>query len=150
MQYKKVFYTRADAADALAYIADFRSLTEWEPSVLSAEQTRGQGPGVHARYQIRMRFMGRESGMTYTCTEYVDAHAILLGQGDGFTATDRIDVRALSTGCEVTYFTDIRLTTGLGRVLAPLIRVIFGFNVRRAVKNLRARLDGRAGMSRSG
>ncbi len=141
MQYKKTFNVKANVETALAYIADFRTLTEWEPSVQTATQTHGQGPGSGARYDIRMSLFGSESTMQYQCTEYASAYAILEGAGDGFTAYDRIDVRATDSGSEVTYFTDIRLLTSNGRMLEPVISVIFGFNVRHAVKNLRARLN---------
>jgi len=141
MQYRKTFKVKCSAKTALAYIADFRSLIDWEPSVLSVVQTHGQAPGVGAEYRIVMRFMGRESSMQYRCTDYAGDHAILIGQGDGFSAYDRIDVRVLPHGCEVTYFTDITLTTVLGRVLHPLIAVVFGFNVRKAVGHLKQRLD---------
>lgn len=141
MQYKKKFNVEADAAQALAYIADFRTLVEWEPSVQQALQTQGDGPGVGAAYRITMRFAGRESDMSYQCETYAADHAILRGQGDGFTAFDRIDVRTLPTGSEIIYFTDIQLQTGFGQAMKPLISLLFGRNVKRAVKQLQQRLN---------
>lgn len=141
MQYKITFPVKAKAAAALAYIADFRTLTAWEPSVQKVLQTSGEGPGVGAAYRVTMRFAGRESDMTYQCETYAADHAILRGEGDGFTAYDRIDVRALEGGSEVTYFTDIQLQTRLGRVLEPLISLLFGRNVRRAAKQLQQSLN---------
>lgn len=140
MQSKKTFFVEATAAAALAYIADFRTLTEWEPSVQKALQTKGEGPGVDAAYRITMRFAGRESEMTYQCETYAADHAILRGDGDGFSACDRIDVRTLDSGSEVTYCTDIRLQTRLGQTLTPVVALLFSLNVRRAAKQLQQRL----------
>lgn len=141
MRYKKTFSVGHNAKSALHYIADFTTLTEWEPSVQSVVQTQGQGPGVDAVYDITMRFMRQTSQMRYTCTEYSSRHAVLLGEGDGFSAYDRIEVQATQNGSEVSYLTDIKLLTSKGRLLAPFISLIFGFNVRHAVKNLRLRLN---------
>lgn len=141
MRYKKTFSVARDAKSALDYIADFTKLTEWEPSVRSVVQTQGHGPGPDAVYDITMRFMGQTSQMRYTCTEYSSRHAVLLGEGDGFSGYDRIDVQVTKIGSEVSYLTDIKLLTSKGRLLAPFISLIFGFNVRHAVKNLCLRLN---------
>ena len=137
MRYEKTFKVTADPAYALGYVADFRTLVEWEPSVQTVQQTRGSGPCAGAVYQIKMRLFGQDSEMRYECMEYTGNYAILQGMGDGFSAFDRIDVRPVSGGCEVTYLTDISLLTKKGKMLEPLIALIFGFNVRHAVKNLR-------------
>jgi carbon monoxide dehydrogenase subunit G len=108
--------------EAFHYVADFANSADWDPGVLSAEQTAGDGPGVGAVYELVGSFGGKEMPMRYETVEYEPStRVVLTGEGDRFRAVDTITMA--STGDSSTlidYVADIELK-GIGKIATPFL-----------------------------
>lgn len=146
MRFKRCFEATGQPAALLAYVADFRNLTDWEPSVTAVEQVSGSHFAVGAQYHVVMRFLGQSLSMDYRLSEFEPGRfALLEGYSDGAQATDRITVSAKGDRVEVCYAVELQLTSGKARLLAPLIYPAFGLSVSRAARSLARALDRCAG-----
>ena len=108
------------------YVADFTNAADWDPGVLSAEQTAGDGPGVGAVYDLVGSFGGKTMPMRYEITEYEPStRLVIVGDGDRFKAVDTITM--VSTGESstlITYVADIDLK-GISKIATPFLGSTF-------------------------
>lgn len=110
---------------AFAYLADFQSVAEWDPSIVSSKRLPG-GPaevGVGTRYEVVSSFAGRDVTLVYEITEF-DApsrHVVLVGKNGATTSIDTIDVAADGA---VTYDAKLELR-GPIKLIDPLMHLIF-------------------------
>lgn len=99
-QYVTTIRTEMTAADAFAYMADFRNVAEWDPGVSSAIQIEGDGPEVGASYEVKAS--GAE--LTYVVLEYdAPSRIVLEAKNTLIRSYDIISVEERSDGCDVTY-----------------------------------------------
>jgi uncharacterized protein YndB with AHSA1/START domain len=125
------------------YLADFRSVTEWDPSIRSARLTRGEAGVPGAEFELIVRFLGRDVSMTYRA-EVVDRPRRLLMIAETPTVVSRDEItfaEAPGDGTAVTYAADLRLRGPL-RVLDPVLDLFFTRISERARIGLEARLIG--------
>jgi carbon monoxide dehydrogenase subunit G len=132
---------RRSPREALAYLADFTHLPEWDPGIVRVTR-RGSGPlAVGARFDVVARFGGREVPMTYELIRYdeTELRAELRGAASGVRAVDRIHVSPSGSGAEVHWDADLVLE-GARRLATPVMRLLFARAARRAMDGLRAHL----------
>ena len=95
--------------DAFAYLADFSSVSEWDPSAVRAELL-DPAPALGARYEVAVRFAGREIELTYRTTEFErPSRVVLVAESSTVTSEDTITFEPSGTGSIVTYDADLRL-----------------------------------------
>jgi carbon monoxide dehydrogenase subunit G len=127
--------------DVFAYVADFTTVTEWDPGIASSERTSGEG-GVGTTYDVVATFRGREVPMTYEVAEYeAPARIVLHGSGSAVDAVDTIEFFADGGGSRVVYTAEFRLK-GLLRFAEPFMGGMFDSLGKKAIGGLRSALGG--------
>ena len=130
--------TPRDPAEVYEYLLHFDNVSEWDPSIVSAEQLGAGEPEPGSRFRIRLKFLGSESFLDY---ELVEARRpgrlVFRAETDAVRSLDTIEVAATpGGGSELTYDADLELK-GPRRLLAPLVGAAFSANNRRAEGRLR-------------
>src|SRR4051794_26377168 len=129
----------ARSADAtFAYLADFSSVREWDPSVARAERLDAGELGLGSRFRIVTRFVGREVELVYEIADYDPSARRVVLRGENAT-TLSVDTIAVGDDAAVTYDADLQLK-GPGKVLDPVLALLFGRLGDRARDGLRVRL----------
>jgi len=106
------------------YLADFTTVAEWDPGIVSSQRTSGDG-GVGTEYAVTATFSGREIPMTYEVLEHAAPERIVLrGVGKAVDAVDTITFAESDAGTEVTYRAEFRLK-GVMRFASPFLGGVF-------------------------
>lgn len=115
------------ADDAFAYVADFRSVAEWDPSVQRAALTTDGAPiRVGAGFRVSVAMLGRTTSLDYEIVELVPGTRVVLrGESRTFVSTDTVTVVPRGTGSELTYDADLALK-GVLRLADPVLGFAFG------------------------
>jgi hypothetical protein len=116
-----------DPADLFDYMAEFSNAAEWDPGTVSARRL-GDGPvGLGSRFELIVRFAGRESPFVYEITEYErPRRVVLVAETGAASVTDTMSIAADSGGGSVLTY-DARLELkGARRLFSPLMSVLFG------------------------
>jgi hypothetical protein len=113
--------------EAFAYLADFRSVAEWDPSVKSAVHVNGDDPiTVGAMFQVTIKTTLSEIVLDYTTIELERPDRIVLrGENDSMVSVDTIVLRSNGQGgAEVTYDAQLDLK-GIRKLADPLLGLAF-------------------------
>lgn len=109
--------------DAFAYMADFSSVQEWDPSVSSAKRLNNGPLRQGDQFDVALSFAGRKIELTYTLTEYdPKARRAVLRAKNGPTTS--IDTITVSDDAAVTYDARIELA-GLAKLIDPIMQLLF-------------------------
>jgi carbon monoxide dehydrogenase subunit G len=120
-RYRMSIRTDLSAPEAFAYMADMTNFADWDPGVESAEQVRGDGPGMGAEYDI----VASGSELRYVVDVFDPDHRIrATGRNRWLTSVDAISVTPDGTGSVVTYDADLTLH-GLLKVGDPILALAF-------------------------
>ena len=120
------------------YLADFRSVAEWDPSMQSATLVSGTPGEVGARYELVMSTLGRETTLVYEAIEVQRPDRIVLRcETDSLVSLDTITV---SDSAEVTYDAHLELK-GLKKVAEPALQVGLVLASERAKRSLEEKLS---------
>jgi carbon monoxide dehydrogenase subunit G len=120
-----------------SYLADLRSIGEWDPSVESVQLTSGEPRTETARYQLEVSFRGRTISLPYRVVE-VDRpnRVVFAAETDEVSVRDEARIEPVGVGnSRVTWDADLRLK-GIRKVFEPLLRTLFhrlGENARRGL-----------------
>jgi dehydrogenase/reductase SDR family protein 12 len=129
--------------EAFDYVADFSTTARWDPGI--AEATRADdGPvGLGSRFDVVAVFNGRRLPLTYEIVEFDRPHVVALrGEGPNFRGLDRIGfTREGDARTRIDYQADIELT-GVAKLVQPFMKGRFDEMGRKAVRGLKAQLDG--------
>ncbi len=107
-----------------AYLSDFTTTTEWDPSTVRTVRTAGDG-GLGTKYLNTSTFAGRRTQLTYVVQDLVPNQRICLrGENSTVIAHDTMTFRAAGADTEVTYTADFSFK-GIARLVAPLLRPAF-------------------------
>ena len=137
---ERTLFTPADAAAVFAYLADFRTTTEWDPGTIETVRVSGDG-GVGTRYRNVSSFLGRTTELMYRVEELRPGAMIRLrGQNRSVVANDLITVTSTEAGTQVTYRAQFDFQGAL-RWLAIVLRPAVRRLVDRAARNLQQLLD---------
>lgn len=112
------------ADEVFAYLADFRSVAEWDPSISESTHTNdGEPIQVGAQYHVVTSTLGHDTPMEYETVELERPSRIVLrGENDSAISTDTITIVDTADGCEVTYEADIELK-GARKLAEPVAAV---------------------------
>jgi len=107
------------------YVANFETVEEWDPGVVSSRKLT-EGPlDIGSRYEVIVQYGGAPQTMTYTVTELVRPELVVLeGNGRRTLAVDRISFAESAAGTSVEYEADIRLK-GFFRAAEPFLGNLF-------------------------
>jgi uncharacterized protein YndB with AHSA1/START domain len=130
-EYEMASYTATveaphSAEEVWHYLADLRSVEEWDPSVDEVELTGGEPRTDGARYQLDVRFRGRRITLPYRIVEVDPPHRVVFAaETDSVVVRDeaRIDPRGPSAS-SVTWDAELRLR-GIRKLLDLPVRAIF-------------------------
>ena len=102
------------------YLADFRTVAEWDPSMKSATLVAGSPGEVGSRYELVMSTLGRETTLVYETTEVQRPERFVMRcETDSLVSVDTITV---SEDVQVTYDAHLELK-GLRKVAEPAVQV---------------------------
>ena len=110
-----------------AYLADFRTVAEWDPSITESVQLDdGEQCKVGARYRVTTRTSVSAVVLAYTTTDLSRPTKIALrGENDSMVSLDTITIaRGESGGSTVTYDAEIELK-GMRRLADPVLELGF-------------------------
>ncbi|MBV9487093.1 MAG: SRPBCC family protein [Frankiaceae bacterium] len=125
--------------DTFDYLADFRNVAEWDPSMERAELISGEPGKVGSTYRLTMSVLGVSTNLDYETVEVQrPERLVMVSESDAMTSTDTIRVDADSS---VTYFAHLDLH-GLRKAADPLAEVLLERVSDRAAKSLAAKLGG--------
>ncbi len=128
--------------EAFPLVGDMRRFDEWDPSIVSAVQVAGDGPGTEAAYDITVSTGGRETTFRYEVRRYQPDQLVeYYGRSRMFTSIDVITVEATDTGCTVVYDAVLQLPVLL-RVFDPLLAKAFERIGDEAAAGLARKLNG--------
>jgi hypothetical protein len=130
------------ADEVFRYLADFRSVAEWDPSITKATLVGdGEPIAVGARFRVTTKTRFSEIVLDYTTTAVDSPQQITLhGENDTMVSVDTITVAPDGPeGSTVTYDAEITLK-GARRLADPLLQLAFGRLGDKARDGLRSRL----------
>ncbi len=112
------------AENAFDYLADFTSVTEWDPTAISAEKLSGR-VGDGAEFRVVVRLAGSENEFVYRTLEFIrPTRLVLRAESSTVVSLDTITFEARPTGSAVTY--DAKLDPkGAMRLAGPLLGLLF-------------------------
>ena len=130
--------------DVWSYLADLRSVAEWDPSVKRIELVSGQPGTVWARYALEVGFLGRTSELPYRVAEIEPPHRVVFtAETDAVTVRDEALIEpADGGGSRVTWDADLRPKGALRLFELPL-RLAFARLGRAARQGLAKQLNRR-------
>jgi len=136
----EVIEVRRSLEESFGYVADFRTVAEWDPGIRSARRLSGDR-GVGTVYAVQAEFRGKTMPFTYTVTAFEQNCRIVLdGVGEKAASLDTIEFEAVGTGSRITYTADFRLK-GVLRLAEPLLGGMFRKLAARALAGLKTHLD---------
>jgi hypothetical protein len=126
---------------AFDYLAEFSNAREWDPGVVEATNVTGHPVGLGSRFRLVSRFLGRSVPLEYRVTAFDrPSRVVLTAAEEKVRSVDEIRFVPTERGTRVTYDADLRVTTPLGRLLDPLLAVVFRRIGTRAAAGLRRAL----------
>jgi hypothetical protein len=127
--------------EVFRYLADFRSVAEWDPSITDATLIGGGDPiAVGAEFRVTTKTRFSEIILKYTTTEIDPSRKIALrGENDSMVSIDTITIASADAGSAVTYDAEIELK-GVRRLADPLLQLGFKRLGDKARDGLRTRL----------
>ena len=128
------------AADAFAYMADFSNARHWDPSV--AEATRSSGAvGLGSTFELVVKFGGRRLAMHYELVSYDEpASFVVEAKQPSFVSRDTVNVEPANGGSTVHYDALLEFR-GAGRLLDPVMQLLFNRTGAKAAAGMRAALN---------
>ncbi len=118
--------TTWDRERAFAYLADFASISDWDPGVVRSKRLSDEPFAVGARFEVISSFLGREIPLVYEVLEIDPPRRVLLrAETSTMTSLDEMtfDLRP-GGGTLVTYDADLALK-GVAKVAEPGMRLAF-------------------------
>jgi hypothetical protein len=122
------------------YLADFRSVVEWDPSMDEATLVSGDPGQVGATFELVTSPLGKRTTLTYT-TVRAERPGLLVYrcETDAMVSTDTINVGTGGAGTTVTYDAQLELK-GLRKAADPLVSLGLGREGSQARDGLEAKL----------
>ncbi len=141
--YRATVASPRSADDVFSYLADFSSVSEWDPSITSAEHSSAGDPrAVGATFRVVTATTVSEVVLDYTTLELQrPSRVVLRGENKSMISLDTITIADRSDGgCEVTYAAELELK-GLRKLADPILQLGFKRLGDKARDGLRAKLN---------
>jgi carbon monoxide dehydrogenase subunit G len=141
-RYTGVVEAAHGAEELWHYLADLRSVGEWDPSVEAVELVAGEPRTASARYRLEVGFRERSIELPYRTVEVDPPHRVVFeAQTGSVSVRDEAVIEPLGPATSrVTWKAEIRLR-GIRRVLDLALRGPFRRLGEHARKGLRERLE---------
>ena len=121
-QLKEQFSVARPIEQVFDYLADFSQIVDWDPSVFSAKKISQGAIKQGSQFDLIIKSAGRKLPMAYELIDYQPYHSLtFLGKAEGFTATDRIVLKAQNDHTHITWQADLEFT-GVLQYLIPVMR----------------------------
>ncbi|HET9073593.1 MAG TPA: SRPBCC family protein [Solirubrobacteraceae bacterium] len=140
-RYRATVPSPRSAEDTFAFLADFRTVAEWDPSIIAATLANGGDPlRVGAQFHVRLKVNNRENALDYSTVELeAPSRVVLRGENATVVSIDTMTFAPTPQGCEVTYDAKLELK-GLLRLADPIMQILLHRLGRAAETGLRERL----------
>jgi carbon monoxide dehydrogenase subunit G len=124
-----------------SYLADLRSVGEWDPSVESVELTGGEPRSESARYELEVSLRGRSIRLPYRVVEIDRPRRVVFAAETGSVSVrDEARIEPVSAGrSRVTWEAKLRLK-GFRKLFELPFRALFARVGKNAEKGLEERL----------
>jgi carbon monoxide dehydrogenase subunit G len=130
--------------EAWRYLADLRSVRDWDPSVKAARLIEGEPGEVGSRYELEVGFLGRTVTLPYETVASDPPHRLVFqAETDAVSVVDEARILPLPAGSHVTWDASLGLK-GARRMLELPLQAAFSRLGRRAEDGLRRQLGERA------
>ena len=140
-RYVTTIESKLSAVEAFAYMADFSNALQWDPSVAEASRTSDGPVGNGSTFDLVALFGGRKLPMAYAIVSYEEAQLVVLeARQPSFTSRDTITVASAGDGSTVHYDALLEFK-GPGRLLDPIMQLIFNRTGDKAAAGMRAALN---------
>jgi Polyketide cyclase / dehydrase and lipid transport len=138
--YRASMDTQQSREELFAYLSDFSTTREWDPSVVEAQRLNSQAVGEGTEFRLVAVFLGRKNRLTYRIVRYDPPRAVtFIGENATVISRDRITFETTTDGTRVTYDADLALKGPL-RIADPLLGLAFNRVGDRALDGLRQTL----------
>ena len=135
--YRASIDTQQSREELFAYLSDFSTTREWDPSVVEAQRLNSQAVGEGTEFRLVAVFLGRKNRLTYRIVEYDPPNAVTFrGESSTVISLDRITFEPSEKGTRITYDADLALK-GPFKPADPLLGVAFKRVGARALAGLR-------------
>tara|TARA_R110001583_G_scaffold1311_3_gene10720 strand:- start:1091 stop:2530 length:1440 start_codon:yes stop_codon:yes gene_type:complete len=130
-------------ADCFAYLRDFSTIEQWDPSVLSARKLTPGPVRAGSEYQLELKLIASQHlAMHYTQIAIDEQKSLVLqGYGDNFSALDTISFRALDADTTEIHYRAELAFTGLVSPLFWLLKPAFNRIGDQAARGLKRALE---------
>lgn len=127
------------AQETFDYLADFRSVADWDPSMESAELISGDAGKVGARYRLTMSMLGHSTELEYEAISVQPPHEFVVrSESSAMVSTDTVTV---APDASVTYHAELELR-GVRKLVAPWAQLALNIASTRAKRSLERTLAG--------
>lgn len=126
--------------ETFVYMADFRNVAEWDPSITSAVLTAGSPGEVGSTYDVTFSVAGHETTLPYETVEVTDNRIVMRSDTDAMTSVDTIRVRN-GGQVRVEYTAEIELK-GARKLADPIADLALTRAGKKAAEGLTERLAG--------
>jgi hypothetical protein len=131
----------APLEEAFRYVADFTTVTEWDPGMVQSRRVNNGPVGQGATYDCIASFRGSLVAIRYEISDYEENRRLLLhGKSARSRTIDEVLFTPEDGGTRITYRAHLTLT-GLYRLAEPFLRRTFASMGSKAMAGLKARLD---------
>jgi hypothetical protein len=131
----------ATRSDAFAYLSRFDHTAEWDPGVVAGEMLTAEPVGVGSRFALTARFLGRHIPLEYEIADFErDVRVVLQAENRSVRSVDTITFEDDELGCVVVYDAEL-VANGIGRLIDPLLALVFRRIGDRAAAGLRTHLS---------
>lgn len=139
--YKAEVHTDWSQQEAFDYLADFSSVSDWDPSIPRAECISGTPRRVGSRYEVDFKAVGRTFTLTYETIEIEEPHKVVLKSDEkAITSLDTLTFTPEGEGILVTYEAELTLSGPL-KLADPALQAGFNKAGADAKKGLSERLS---------
>lgn len=145
-RYVGTIETPKPVEEVFDYMADFTSVEQWDETAVRAVRLDEGPPAKGARFQVTVRFAGRENDFEYETIAFERPNRLVLRAENGSVVSeDEVTLRALEGtggGTELTY--DAKLAPkGLMKLADPVLGLLFKRLGDNAAAGLARELGGR-------
>ncbi len=131
----------APVEDAFRYVADFKTVTEWDPGMVQSRRVNNGPVGKGATYDVTALFRGKPVPFRYEIAAYEQNRRLLFhGAGAKAKSIDEILFEQTGDGTRVRYRAELTMK-GLYRLVGPFLRGTFDEMGTKAMAGLKTRLD---------